>query len=115
MHTEQLLEEIEAGQGRRSPAPRRVPRTRQDKPVSLSCLVRWVTAGVIGPNGERIKLEAARMAGRWITSPGAIRRFIEAQTLQASADRKPGTFPRTPRQRSKAAERAAKQLEEAGI
>jgi len=50
MHTEQLLEEIEAGQGETlTRIARRFPRTRQDKPVTLSCLVRWVLTGVRGP------------------------------------------------------------------
>jgi hypothetical protein len=41
MLTNQLLEEIEAGQGETlTRAARRVPRTRQDKPVTLGCLIR---------------------------------------------------------------------------
>jgi hypothetical protein len=81
MLTDQLLEEIQAGEGQTlSSAARLVPRTRQDKPVGMPCLFRWVTAGVIGPDGSRIRLEAARLAGRWITTAGAIRRFVLAQT-----------------------------------
>ena len=38
-------------------AARRVPRTRQDKSVTLGCLLRWITSGVIGPNGQRVRLE----------------------------------------------------------
>ena len=37
-------------------------------------------AGVKGPGGQRVKLEAARLAGKWITTPAAIGRFVEAQT-----------------------------------
>jgi hypothetical protein len=81
MLTDQLLEEIEAGQGETlNRAARRVPRTRQDRPVTLGCLFRWITTGVIGPNGKRVHLEAARLGGRWITTPKAIRRFVAAQT-----------------------------------
>jgi hypothetical protein len=76
MLTEHLLEEIEAGQGETlTRAAQRIPSTRQGKPVTLSCLLRWVQTGVIGPNGQRIKLEAARLAGKWVTTPAAIRRF----------------------------------------
>jgi hypothetical protein len=114
MLTDLLLEEIEAGQGEvLTQAARRVPRTRLERPVSLSCLFRWITTGVIGPNGQRIKLEAARLAGRWITTPGAIRRFVEAQTPRSRDD---GTLTlRTPTKRQRASERAAKELEKFGI
>jgi hypothetical protein len=114
MHTQQLLEEIEAGQGETlTRAARRMPRTRLDRPVTLGCLLRWITTGVSGPNGLRIKLEAARLAGKWVTSPGAIRRFVAAQTPALNGEKAP--TPRTPGQRSKAAEIASKQLDKAGI
>ncbi len=114
MLTDQLLEEIEAGQGETlTRASRRVPRTRQDVPVTLGCLLRWITTGVIGPDHQRIKLEAARLAGKWVTTPGAIRRFVAAQTPRGNAE--PTSLPRTPQQRSKADERAARKLKEIGI
>jgi hypothetical protein len=114
MLTDQLLEEIESGQGETlTRAARRVPRTRQDRPVTLSCLFRWITTGVIGPNGQRIKLEAARLAGKWITTPGAIRRFVEAQTPRHDIGAAP--VPRSPNRRRRASERAAEELERIGI
>jgi hypothetical protein len=114
MLTEQLLEEIEAGQGETvTRAARRVPRTRQDKPVTLGCLLRWILQGVQGPNGQRVRLEAARLAGKWITTPGAIRRFIEAQT--PPLDGNPAPAPRSPANRRRAAERAGRELDSIGI
>jgi hypothetical protein len=114
MHTKQLLEEIAAGQGETlARAARRVPRTRQNRPVTPSCLVRWITIGVIGPGGERIRLEAARLAGRWVTTPGAIGRFVAAQTPRH--DSEPASAPRTPSQRRRASERAAQELGRIGI
>jgi len=113
MLTDQLLAEIESGQGETlMRAARRVPRTRQDRPVTLGCLLRWITAGVIALNGQRVRLEAARLAGKWITTPGAILRFIRAQTPSAEQ-----ATPRTttPLRRSRAAERAGRQLEELRI
>jgi hypothetical protein len=113
MLTDQLLEEIEAGQGETlTRAARRIPRSRQDRPVSLSCLLRWVLVGVKGPGGTRIKLEAARLAGKWVTTPGAIRRFVEAQTPDQDS-----TVPasRTPCRRRRASERAGRRLEEMGV
>jgi hypothetical protein len=116
MLTERLLTEIEAGQGETlTRAARRVPRTRQGKPVTLSCVFRWITItkGVLGPDGERIFLEAARLANKWVTSPGAIRRFVEAQTPRF--DNPPAPAPRTPAARAMAAERAGRDLERLGI
>jgi hypothetical protein len=114
MLTEQLLAEIEDGEGETlSRAARRVPRTRQDKAVGLSCLFRWVTVGVLGPDGRRVKLEAARLAGKWVTTPGAIRRFVAAQTPRL--DPEPAPDHRSPGKRQRAAERAAKELERLGL
>lgn len=66
-----------------------------------------------GPGGRRIKLEAARLAGKWVTTPGAIRRFVQA--LTPTQDAEPAPAVRTPNARRRAAERAVKQLERAGI
>src|SRR5690242_13021128 len=104
MLTEQLLEEIEAGRGETlTRAAKRVPRSRRDRPVTLGCLLRWVTEGVVGPDGRRIYLEAARLAGKWVTTPGAIRRFVAAQTPNTDEE---APSPRSPAQRRRASERA---------
>jgi hypothetical protein len=114
MLTEQLLQEIEAGEGETlTRAARRLPRTRQDRPVSMSCLFRWVTTGVLAPGGERVKLEAARIAGRWVTTPGAIRRFVALQS--PPLDTVGRETPRTAAKQQRASERAAQQLEKLGI
>jgi hypothetical protein len=113
MLTEELLEEIQAGQGETlARAARLVPRTRQDRPVTLGCLFRWITAGVIGPDGNRVRLEAARLAGRWITTAGAIRRFVQAQTPH---DVIAETTPRTARERQREDARVAAELEKLGV
>jgi hypothetical protein len=114
MLTDKLLEEIEAGQGETlTRAARRVPRTRQDRPVTLGCLLRWINSGVLGPDGQRIRLEAARLAGRWVTTPGAIRRFVAAQTPRLDAV--VTDAPRSPGKRQRAAERAGRELDSIGI
>ena len=116
MLTNTLLEEIEAGQGETlTRAARRVPRTRQDKPVTLSCLFRWVTAGVVGQDGRRVKLEAARIAGKWVTTPGAIRRFVAAQTPNLTDTPLSAPPPRSTNRRRRASEKAAAELEKMGI
>src|SRR5579871_3671156 len=113
MLTDQLLKEIEAGEGETLVrAARRVPRTRRDRPVTLGCLLRWITTGVIAFDGRRIHLEAARLAGKWITTPGAIGRFIRSQTPQAGQDVRMEESPsrRSPSRRQHASERAAREL-----
>src|SRR5262249_41167053 len=114
MLSEQLLEEIEAGEAEPlTRAARRVPPSRQGKPVTLSCLLRWMMSVVIGPDGQRVKLEAARLAGRWVTTPGALRRFVAAQTPRLDAEPPPTS--RTAAQRQRASDRAGRVLEQHGI
>ncbi len=93
-------------------AARLLPPGRRGRPVSLSCIFRWIADGVQTPNGDVVRLEAARMGGRWLTSVAALERFAERQT-PVFAD---GTSTsRTPGQRERANARAAKQLEAVGI
>jgi len=37
--------------------------------VTASCLVRWIQKGVRIPGRTSVKLEAARLAGRYLTTP----------------------------------------------
>jgi hypothetical protein len=112
--TDQLLSEIEAGEGEPlTRAARRIPSARNGRPATLSRLFRWAMQGVLGPNGERVYLEAARLAGTWITTPGAIRRFVAAQTPRVVTD--PAPTPRASAARQRASERAGKALEGIGI
>jgi hypothetical protein len=114
MLTDQLLSEIQSGHGQRlAVAARILPSNRQNKSVTMSCLLRWVMDGVRLPSGERIQLEAARIAGKWVTTPQAIRRFVEAQSPKHS-DTTPTPRNRTSRQRQRAAERAGQDLQEMG-
>jgi hypothetical protein len=114
MITRTLLDEIADGHGLYlSAAARRFPPSRQGRPVSLSCLVRWFRDGVRGPNGERIHLEASRLAGRWITTPQAIVRFLKAQNPKLG---NPGIeVLRSARARQRAADQAAAALSRLGM
>jgi hypothetical protein len=76
-------------------------------------VLRWITEGVPGPDGRRVKLEGLRVGCRWLTSEEALARWAERLTPEVEAA--PPPAPRTPAQRKRAAEKAAKQLEEAGI
>ena len=96
-----------------SQAARLLPHGRRGRPVTLSCVLRWVLDGLRGPSGDLVRLEALRLGGRWITSKEAIQRFAEKLTPSLGSV-KPEA-PRTPTQRSRAAEQAAKRLERHGI
>jgi hypothetical protein len=94
-------------------AARRLPPGRGGRPVSFSCVLRWITSGVPGPDGQRIKLEGVRVGGRWLTSEEALARWADRLTPHDNSE--PPPAPRTSTQRQKAAERAAKELEKVGI
>jgi hypothetical protein len=94
-------------------AARRLPPGRGERPVSLGCVLRWVLEGAPGPDGQRVRLEAVRVGGRWITSVEALARF--AERLTPRLDDAPAPAPRTPRRRERAMERAQERLRAAGI
>jgi hypothetical protein len=94
-------------------AARRLPPGRRNRPVSLSCVLRWVLEGVPGPDGRRVKLDAVRLGGRWVTSLEALGRFAEQLTPRFGDI--PLSVRRTPKQRKRAAARAEKKLTAAGI
>jgi len=114
MATPQLLDEIAQGHGKAlSQIARLFPSARRGRPMTFSAVLRWVLDGVPGPSGERIRLDAARVSGRWLSSQAAVSRFVAAQTPSLDAD--PPTTPRAPAARRRASERAAAELEARGI
>jgi hypothetical protein len=92
-------------------AARMLPPSRRGRPVSLSCIYRWVLDGVKTATGK-IRLEALRIGGRWLTSAEALERFAVAQTPSLT-DRPP--LPRTLCARRLAAEKAEQALAKIGI
>jgi hypothetical protein len=93
-------------------AGRMLPPGRGNRPVTLSCLMRWILRGARSPSGELVRLEAVRLGKRWVTSTEAMQRFVEALTPRLA-----GTAPtlRPPAMRLRASARAAQQLEQVGI
>src|SRR5262245_7762058 len=79
-----------------------LPHGRNNAPVSLGTVLRWVLQGVRGPGGERVRLEAVRVGGKWVTSVEALARFAEAQTPRLEDETPPR--PRTPTQRRRSHE-----------
>jgi hypothetical protein len=95
-------------------AARLLPPGRGERPVTLSCILRWVLRGARSPSGELIRLEAIRVGGRWVTSREALQRFSERLTPDLAASG-PGPTPRTPGRRRRASERAGRELERLGL
>lgn len=95
-------------------AASRLPRFCAGRPVAPSTLTRWATRGVRGPGGRRVRLEAARCGGRWVTSVEALARFAAALT-PAPDNESSAVSPRTPGQRRRASEVAERQLRDIGI
>lgn len=91
-------------------AARMLPPFRRGRPVSASCIFRWIVDGVkVG--GKPVRLDAVRIGGRWITSVEALERFAAAQTPDFNAKPEPPTSASARRRQS---EHAAKALEAAG-
>jgi hypothetical protein len=94
-------------------AAARIPPYRRGRPVTTSCILRWILSGVKLPSGDVVKLEGIRLGKRWLTSVEALERFAARQTPGLEGQR--GQPPRPPAKRQGASERAAKALEKLGI
>src|SRR5262245_19598781 len=94
-------------------AARRLPPARGGRPVHLSCALRWITARVPGPDGQRVRLEGVRVGGRWLTSEEALARW--AERLTPRLDKDPAPPPHSSAKRRRASERAAAELERRGV
>src|SRR5262249_59910646 len=91
-------------------ATRRFPSYRGAGRCSPATVWRWVVGGIKLADGTILKLEALRLASRWVTTEEAIDRFLLAQHEACAGESAGQTAPpvRTPSQRAKAAERAGK-------
>ncbi len=56
--------------------PARLPPARSGRRLHRAAVWRWVTDGLKGPEGGRVRLEALRMGRRWVTSKQAVARFF---------------------------------------
>jgi hypothetical protein len=100
-----------------SQAARLIPPSRQNRPVSPSCLWRWHRSGVKTANGRTVRLEAVWLVNRLVTTEEAVRRFIAAQQPEAAACSPPTESVPIPRTRSvdrrqRDSERALRDLQE---
>jgi len=107
----QVLAEIQSGDGLSlSAAGRLFPGHRGGAAVDPSTVFRWVTRGTRTTGGAPVKLEAVRVGVRWLTSRGAVARFVAA--LTAASDPAPAAASPVPRRR--ASEKAAAALKAMG-
>jgi hypothetical protein len=95
-------------------AARLLPPGRRGRPVTLSCVLRWVLDGVKTPQGI-VRLEAVRLGGRWLTSVEALERFADRQTPKFDPDAVTAPTPRTSAQCHRASERVERELNRLGI
>ncbi len=87
-----------------------LPPNRQGKPVNFSTIYRWIFTGVRSIAGDRVRLEATRMGGRWLISREALQRFSATLGSIPAPQAMPQTSAGT-----KASERAKKKLAALGI
>jgi hypothetical protein len=110
-----VVDEVARGEGITLTRGARLFPSSRAASTNVSTLFRWITVGVRTPDGRRVKLEAVRLAGRWLTTAAALARFIAAQQAPADGQAQAPTpephGPRTPTQRRRAAERAGEELE----
>jgi hypothetical protein len=92
------------------------PSSRNGRPTHISTPLRHITKGVRLASGERVRLEGARLGGRWITSVQAMERFMARLTAGALGDATTNApIIRTTRQRRRELDRVDRELVEAGF
>jgi hypothetical protein len=84
------------------PSLQREPRLHQ------STILRWIHRGVLGTGGQRVKLEAFRLGGRWYTSLEALQRYA------ARLSGEPAATPKTEAEKLQNAQAANAALEQLG-
>jgi hypothetical protein len=87
--------------------PGRFPPNRKGNRISLTTCFRWASRGCRG-----VVLETVRVGSRLVTSEQALERFVAALSRPSGGE---VAMPRPAKARSKASERAGRQLQEAGI
>jgi hypothetical protein len=89
-----------------------LPPGRNGKRLNYATIWRWIFDGVKTPTG-RVRLEAVKCGARWLTSMPALERFVAAQTPPIAANDQCPT--RSPSQRQRASDDAARALKKLGI
>lgn len=84
--------------------------------TSPSTMFRRVAKGAKAADGRVVKLEAVRVGGQWLTSRAALARFVAQLSVIPDSSTAPPARPvaRPQAARSKASERATRELEKRG-
>lgn len=90
-----------------------IPSPRTGHASHSSKVVRWITNGVL-VNGQRVKLEALRMGGQWVSTAGALHEFGE-RLAAGKCDGPAMPLPASTSKRRREVERAERTLEHIGI
>jgi hypothetical protein len=90
-----------------------IPPGRNGRRTHISTILRWIMKGAKAPDGTLVKLEAARLGGRWMTTREALRRFSERLTPRVG-DEEPA-LPRSQADRARSSQRAGAELERMGL
>jgi Protein of unknown function (DUF1580) len=81
----------------------------------VASVLRWLTRGVRGRDGTRVRLEGVRVGGRWKSTWPAAERFLARLNPAAATDGQPDPVPvRAPGQPRRADDRAAQELVRGG-
>lgn len=89
----------------------RFPGTRTNPSLHLATMIRWCTRGIRQPDGSRVRLRAIRVGSRWLTSDAWVDEFIAVLTTAHCPNQEVLAL-RSPAQRNKASDAAAKELAE---
>lgn len=110
---ERILDEVPIGI---CAAAKRLGTFRNGRPTHPSTVTRWVTRGIVLPDGRNLKLEAIKLNGRFVTSVAAVVRFVAAQQHDGpDGDGGPESGSRTPSRRRHAAAQAVEELRRLGV
>lgn len=89
----------------------RFPGARNNAVLHLATMIRWCTRGIRQPDGSRVRLRAIRVGSRWLTTSEWVDEFIAVLTTAHCPNQEVPVL-RSPTQRNKASEAAAKELAE---
>jgi len=89
-----------------------VPPSRGAGHTHVSTVYRWIVRGATTPSGRRVRLDATRIGGKWVSSREALLRFQAQLTPPLDHDIR---APQSATARRRASERAEAELARVGI
>jgi hypothetical protein len=94
-----------------------LPTSRPGGSPHIASAIRWCTKGVRARDGSRIRLQAIKMPGGWLSRDAWMNEFFDALTADRVLAAGPSeqSLPRTSAQRRRAIARADRALDLAGI